>query len=259
MESPYPHGHCPTVYGPVQSRRHGRSLGVNLGSADQKICTWGCVYCQCGMGQRRDFVDGKDTRPRAEVVLSLVQEFLAKDPSLESITLAGNSEPTTHPDFPVIVDELLRIREQSGSSWTVNCLSNGSQLDRTDVVRACNLLDEAWIKLDCAQDGQFQRLNRPLARVGTVANHVERIQRLQRPRLQTLVWSCPSRPTLSNWTTENQDALVRAYLAIKPALIHLTTIARAPALPELHPIPEAELNAFASVVRASHLQIEVFA
>jgi wyosine [tRNA(Phe)-imidazoG37] synthetase (radical SAM superfamily) len=86
---------CPTIYGPVTSRRHGRSLGINLGNPIYKICTWGCVYCQCGVGERRAFSAG-DGLPSVDEVLTDLTEALirlqADGQKLDSVTFAGNTE-----------------------------------------------------------------------------------------------------------------------------------------------------------------------
>lgn len=250
--------YCPTVYGPVKSRRHGRSLGINLGVPNRKVCTWGCVYCQCGMGERGEIADAK--RPALFEISSEVREYLQESSEpMDSITVAGNSEPGTHPDFLPIVKELLAIRESLGGQWTINCLSNGSELDRTDVVRACRELDEAWIKMDCALDDLFQRLNRPMSRVGKVADHIARITKLgDKIRIQTLLWDCQTDPSLTNATPENLAALLEAYCKIRPRQIHLTTVSRTPALPMLTPVAPAVLESFAKQVQERGLAIEVF-
>lgn len=248
---------CPTVYGPVASRRHGRSLGINLGRSDRKICTWGCLYCQCGIGRTREFEEN-DARPSEDAVLAQVRESLFSGDPIDSITFAGNSEPTTHPRFGAIVRGLLGLRRMMGGHWILNCLSNGSELENPGVLDACDLLDEIWIKLDCAQEALFQRLNRPLARTGTLEDHLSRIHRLARPCLQTLVWKSPEDSALANWTEPNREALLQAYARVRPHRIHLTTLARTPASLRLKPVPAEELTAFADRIRSQGLPVESF-
>lgn len=251
------HGYCPTIYGPVESRRHGRSLGINLGSVDQKMCTWGCLYCQCGMGQRREF-GSTDVRPSASEVLSLLEAALQSLPQLDSITFAGNTEPTTHPEFDTIVEHVLKLRDQYHPQCIVNALSNGSELESQTIVDACNKLDETWLKIDCALDELFLKLNRPLEKVGSTARHLERVKKLKNIYVQTILWQCDERPELGNLTPENLQALLGAYKEIKPKKIHVTTIARKPAVEKLSPISEIVLADFVKTLQDNGFSAEYF-
>lgn len=249
---------CPIIYGPVQSRRHGKSLGINLGVSDKKICTWGCLYCQCGLGARRDIEVNDREEVSAIEILARICEATKKYADLDSITFAGNSEPSAHPEFLELVKDVLKLRSKLKASWTINCLSNGSELDREKVVQACNLLDETWVKLDCATDTLFLRLNRPIARIGGVDDHVNRFKKLSTLYIQTLVWSSPERPILSNWIPENQTALLRLYADLRPKKIHLTTLSRAPAISYLKSVPKSELLAFSTQIEKLGLAVEIF-
>lgn len=259
-------GACPTVYGPVSSRRQGRSLGVNLGLPERKVCTWGCVYCQCGMGERGEIAP--ERRPSAKEVIQSVGEALresalSKDLRIDSITFAGNSEPAAHPDFLVIVHSLVRLRKEMDASWVINCLSNGSEMGRPDVMSAYELLDEVWIKLDCAENDLFTRLNRPVQKVGTIAQHLQRMSSLKGLlRIQTLFWDSPQESGkengLSNSGESHREALLEAYRKLSPRKIHLTTIARQPAVSSLRPVSEVFLRRFGNRVAAEGFEVECF-
>lgn len=246
---------CAIIYGPIQSRRHGRSLGINLGNPLKKICTWSCVYCQCGVGERRDVAQG-DELPTKEEVLAEFSSALRIAGEIDSVTFAGNSEPTAHPDFFEIVRGIRKIKYAARGSWVLNCLSNGSQLDDEKVVRGCDLLDEAWIKLDCGTDLLFKKFNHPVARVEGVRRHADRIRRLKNARIQSLFWHSP---IASNWTEENRSALRGLYGEIQPKEIHLTTVSRAPAWPGAEPVPLSELDEFAVELRRAGLSVGAFA
>jgi wyosine [tRNA(Phe)-imidazoG37] synthetase (radical SAM superfamily) len=248
---------CPTVYGPVFSRRHGKSLGINLGKPLEKVCTWGCLYCQCGVGERRRFTPS-DQLPSNEEVLKALRAKLDECGSIDSLTFAGNSEPGAHPQFLAIVQEVRGLREERAKKWILNCLSNGSELDRDEVVQACDLLDEAWIKLDCATDDLSRRLNRPIAQAGTVLDQVTRIKRLQVPRIQTLVWSCSKDPRLQNWNEENLNSLMDVYNVIRPFEIHVATVSRKPAWVGIEPVPVEELKTFVKRLQNAGLNAKAF-
>jgi wyosine [tRNA(Phe)-imidazoG37] synthetase (radical SAM superfamily) len=151
-----------------------------------------------------------------------------------------------------------KIRKARNESWILNCLSNGSEIDRPETIEAYQHLDEAWIKLDCATEELFQSLNRPITSVGTIQDHLERLKKIPSLCLQTLVWKCSRNPSAANWTPANRKALISAYRKLAPKAIHLTTISREPAAIALEPVNVEELADFAREVRKLGLQIDVF-
>lgn len=250
-------GSCPTVYGPLPSRRHGLSLGINLGSPLKKVCTWGCVYCQCGMGERR-VPNETDGVPALGDILQELRNRLGSLSGLDSVTFAGNSEPTEYPEFKELVIEIQKIRLEMKAKWKLICLSNGSGLRFSRAVEACDSLDQCWIKLDCATDDLFRRLNRPLDSAGGVQEQIQRIQKLGRPRLQSLLWVHDSVPNLGNFTESNLNALISAYRRIRPVEVHLTTVSRDTAVQGLRGASEKDLEAFARDVKAAGISVRIF-
>jgi len=200
----------------------------------------------------------KMNTPSLKDVEDGVLAALAKHPHLDSITFAGNSEPTAHPQFAEMVGLLLDIRSRTQGQWILNALSNGSELQNPAVVEACDRLDEIWVKLDCADDDLFQRLNRPIASVGRVEDHIKRIGLLKAPRIQSLFWLAPSRPEMSNWTEGNRKAFVRAIETIQPKQVFVTTVSRLPAAPMLQPVALPELEELVVALAASGLDVQVF-
>jgi wyosine [tRNA(Phe)-imidazoG37] synthetase (radical SAM superfamily) len=246
---------CPTIYGPNKSRRMGLSLGVNLGDAELKSCSWSCVYCQCGYGIRGEYAG----RVMVDDIVEMLKKALVMHPNLDSVTFAGNSEPTAYPHFLGLVRKIIELRKKVSGRWVFNVLSNGSELDNDEVREACELLDEAWIKVDCSDDELQARLNRPLARIGSVEKHVERIAKLRTIRLQTLLWrDTQTDRDLGNLTEKNLNGLLDIYCKLRPVMIHLTTVARDTATQGLAPARVSELEVFAKRVRAEGLAIEVF-
>lgn len=245
------------LYGPVQSRRHGRSLGVNLGTFE-KICTWSCLYCQYGFGRTIRPMENL-LHSSAEVIFEQIKGFLSHSPELESITLAGNSEPGMYPEILALMKMLKRYQVSSQATWKLQILSNGSELHREDVVHAFNLADETWLKLDCGREEAFHRLNRPAPfRQGLVA-HLERLSKVTPLYIQTMLWECPRNPSLSNRHPEDLDALIHCYQMLGPQKIHLYTIDRDPALSHLSKAPLEALNQFAARIRNHQIACEVFA
>ena len=151
------------IFGPVRSRRLGVSLGINLMPPDGKICTFDCIYCECGRNsERRPSL----RRPsREEVCSSLkikLEEMKNKKEVLDVITFAGNGEPTAHPDFEEIVDDTIRLRDFYYPQAGVSVLSNGTRLLESSVFNALLKVDNNIQKLDTVNLSFIETLNRPV-------------------------------------------------------------------------------------------------
>lgn len=231
-----PHTYIPDIiYGPVQSRRHGKSLGINVGLPNQKICTWSCLYCQCGFGERREF-NISDHLYSSNEIVSALEKNLSEHQDINVVTLAGNSEPGAHPEIKKIIHGILELRIKFNQKWKLIILSNGSELYKPDVKEAFSLANEAWIKLDVSKEDLFQKLNRPLAKIGSLENHLNAVASLKPIRIQTLLWNNFKRPELANFNQTNLQGLYEIFKKILPTSIQIITISRDPALEELTPI-----------------------
>lgn len=146
------------IYGPIHSRRLGTSLGVELMPLDHKLCTFNCVYCECGWNTP---VSHPKLPTRAEVRAAL-QARLREGIQLDVITFSGNGEPTLHPDFLGIIEDTCTLRDQYCPNAKVSVLSNSTQLGRPDVVRALKLCDNRILKLDAATDTMMHRIDLPV-------------------------------------------------------------------------------------------------
>ena len=96
------------VYGPIRSRRLGVSLGINLMPTTAKLCTFDCVYCECGWNQA---VSHPTLPTREEVREALARQLTSMNDSLDVITFSGNGEPTLHPDFLGIIQDTCALRD----------------------------------------------------------------------------------------------------------------------------------------------------
>lgn len=151
------------IYGPVKSRRLGISLGINLMPAQGKICTFDCIYCECGYN-----ADGHTTakRPtRDEVKQDLEQQLkeMADTGQLpDVITFAGNGEPTAHPHFAAIIHDTIALRNQYCPKAKIAVLSNATQLDRPEVVEALKAVDDNILKLDTVNLDFIRLVDQPV-------------------------------------------------------------------------------------------------
>ena len=137
------------VFGPVHSRRLGVSLGMNLLPVDGKVCSFDCIYCECGYNVDHRAHKGLPTR---EEVYEALEKRLAamheKGERLDVITFAGNGEPTLHPQFAAIIDDTMALRNIYYPDAKVSVLSNATRIDRPDVFDALNKVDNNILKLD---------------------------------------------------------------------------------------------------------------
>lgn len=150
------------IFGPVHSRRLGVSLGINLLPEDGKVCTFDCIYCECGFNK-----DHRPTKPlptREEVRAALearLQEMQKNGPTPDVLTFAGNGEPTAHPHFPEIIEDTLALRDKYFPGAKVSVLSNSTFIHRPAVFEALNKIDNNILKLDTVDEAYIHELDRP--------------------------------------------------------------------------------------------------
>ena len=150
------------IFGPVHSRRLGVSLGINLMPGDGKVCSFDCIYCECGFN--KDFKPHMERPSREEVRQALeakLKDMQANGPAPDVLTFAGNGEPTLHPDFPGIIDDTLALRDRYFPDAKVSVLSNSTMIHKPAVFEALNKIDNNILKLDTVDKAYIQALDQP--------------------------------------------------------------------------------------------------
>ena len=151
------------IYGPVHSRRMGISLGINLMPHDGKVCTFDCVYCECGFNKDRIAHSKRPTRQEVQRALELRLEQMHMEGEVPDVlTFAGNGEPTTHPDFLGIIEDTIALRNRFCPKAKVSVLSNASFAARPNIRKALMLVDNNILKLDTINLEYIQLVDRPL-------------------------------------------------------------------------------------------------
>jgi wyosine [tRNA(Phe)-imidazoG37] synthetase (radical SAM superfamily) len=244
------------VYGPVKSRRLGVSLGVNLLPDRKKVCTFNCCYCQYGWTPSdplgTSVLDENWATPDA--VADAVDQALARTSGIDRITLAGNGEPTLHPDFGDIVERLRLVRNRRARYARLAILSNASTLADTAVAAALLRLDERYMKLDAGDDGMLRKMNGSGIGVEAI---VEGLRRVPDVTLQAMFTRDPS-GKIDNTTDEAIGSWLTAVERVRPAAVHIYTIDREPAWCALEPVPRRELQAIAGKVARAGIRAVVF-
>jgi wyosine [tRNA(Phe)-imidazoG37] synthetase (radical SAM superfamily) len=151
------------IYGPINSRRLGSSLGINLLPTSYKACPFNCAYCQYGFTSAKGHITDSDgwDMPDTDGVIAALEDALEEYPSVAYITFSGNGEPTLHPDFSRIVDEVKKIRDRMAPEAEVAILSNSSLIFKDKVREALARLDVRIMKLDTGDEQTFRNFSRP--------------------------------------------------------------------------------------------------
>lgn len=150
------------IYGPVHSRRLGLSLGINLMPDDGKVCTFDCIYCECGYNKDRL---PRHHRPTRAEVASALEKQLTKmhleGSHPDVLTFAGNGEPTGHPEFAGIIDDTVRLRDALCPQAKISVLSNSTFISKPAVRAALMKVDNNILKLDTVNAGYIRCVDRP--------------------------------------------------------------------------------------------------
>ena len=153
------------IFGPVHSRRLGVSLGVNLMPADGKLCSFDCVYCECGFNKPSHSGSKRPSREQVKTDLEKqLQKMLEEGRLPDVITFAGNGEPTLHPDFAGIIDDTIALRDRYCPQAKVSVLSNATMAFKPDVRDALLKVDNNILKLDTVDPDFIQLVDRPVGK-----------------------------------------------------------------------------------------------
>lgn len=208
------------LFGPVNSRRFGRSLGIDL--LPSKICTMNCVYCECG--ETKICTDEvKEYVPTNEVIRELT-EYLAKKPLIDAITFAGSGEPTLHSGIGTIINFL----KENFPHYRVVVLTNGSLFWRDDVRKNVLSADVIVPSLDAVTEEVFQEINRPCGKISS-ERIIEGLVELRDEFNKLIFLEVFIVPTIND-NFEEIDRIRQAALRIKPDCIQLNTLHRPPAV-----------------------------
>lgn len=245
------------AYGPIHSRRLGTSLGVELMPLDHKLCTFNCVYCECGWNTPVSH----PKLPTREEVKAALEAKLKEKYALDVITFSGNGEPTLHPDFLGIIEDTCALRDQYCPKAKVSVLSNSTQLGRPDVVKALRLCDNRILKLDAGTDTMMRRIDLPVNEQLTVQTIIDWLQAFEGDfTLQT----CFLRGThngeiIDNTTPEELKAWYQAVDILHPKQIMIYVIDRKTPEENLEKISREEMEIIATPLIAKGYDVIISA
>jgi len=253
------------IYGPIHSRRLGVSLGVELMPLTHKLCTFNCVYCECGWNTP---VSHPVLPTRAEVKAALESSLsqMANGKSengqhLDVITFSGNGEPTLHPDFLGIIEDTCALRDKYCPAAKVSVLSNSTQLGRPEVVQALRMCDNRILKLDAATDEMMRRIDLPVNERLDVATIMAWLAQFDGDfTLQTcFLRGEHDGKTIDNTTPDELAAWYKAVETLRPKQIMIYVIDRKTPEEHLEKIPRAEMEAIAAPLIAKGFDVLISA
>jgi wyosine [tRNA(Phe)-imidazoG37] synthetase (radical SAM superfamily) len=236
------------------------SLGINLMPNDGKICSFDCLYCEAGFNAQGPGKDGVPSRDTVKKQLKRkFEEMKAAGQTLDVITFSGNGEPTLHPEFKKVVEDVMRLRTQYFPEAKVSVLSNSTMAGKPDVFAALQKVDNNILKLDSALPHTFRIINRPVSPnclpEGVIAD-------LKRFNGQCIVQTIMIRGEFNgqrfdNTTDAELDALLDAYRQIQPREVMLYSIDRKTPAENLEKVSKEELERIANRFRKEGIKVQV--
>lgn len=249
------------IFGPIKSRRLGVSLGINLLPTDGKVCSFDCIYCECGYNAQGK---GSGLNKRSDVKAALenkLQEMKEEGEAPDVLTFAGNGEPTLHPEFEEIINDTIELRDRYFPNAKVSVLSNATRISKDSVFRALNKVDNNILKLDSAFIETIRLINAPNIPSFKAEQLIENLQKFNGNLIiQTMfLRGSHNEQTVDNTTPREIDAWLNALQKIRPQKVMIYTIDRQTPEKALEKIPAEQMNAIAERARALGFEVSVSA
>ncbi len=240
------------IFGPVKSRRLGVSLGINLLPTNVKVCSFDCIYCECGWTPKK--YEEKAILPKRIEVHEKLEKTLAKmaaeNQPPDVITFAGNGEPTLHPEFAEIIDDTIKLRNKLTPKARIAVLSNATMLHKKPVFNALLKIKDNIQKLDSAFEDTIRLMDCPTGNfnLDKVINQLKSFN--GKVIIQTMFVRGSFKGSIIDNTTEKEvSAWIELLKTINPLQVMIYTIARDTPINTLEKIPLEELNSIANRVK----------
>jgi wyosine [tRNA(Phe)-imidazoG37] synthetase (radical SAM superfamily) len=221
------------IYGPVNSRRLGSSLGINVLSAEKKICGFNCVYCQYSWTKIKpgDLTDRCNFIETEDILNSVEKAMFALSPSPNYITLSGNGEATLHPEIDDIVEGITKLRNDFSPKSKTAILSNSMGVVNPEIRKSLYKLDVRIMKLDCADEQMFKIYNRPIVDT-KLDSIIKGLSLLTNVTIQTLFTSGEH----GNSNENHVEKWIEKLQIIKPIDIQIYTLDRGYPSDNIYPV-----------------------
>ena len=247
------------IFGPVHSRRLGVSLGINLLPADGKVCTFDCIYCECGFNKDHRPKQALPTREEVRTALETrLQDMQQNGPTPDVLTFAGNGEPTAHPHFPEIIEDTLALRDQYFPKAKGSVLSNATFIHRPAVFEALSKIDNNILKLDTVDEAYIREVDRPTGKY-SVASIIDGMKAFKgNCIIQTMFMKGGYEgKDVDNTSDKYVLPWLEAVKEIAPRQVMIYTIDRETPDQDLQKATHEELDRIAELVREAGIPVSV--
>lgn len=247
------------IFGPVHSRRLGISLGINLLPEGGKLCSFDCVYCECGLNSERRTHNPLPSADKVEECLKRKLEELRQEGITPDVfTFAGNGEPTLNPHFPEAVDRVIKIRDAYCPQAKISILSNATQIQRPEIREALIKFDNNIQKLDTVSRAYIYKVDRPQGHYDVE----EQIMHLASFDGHVIIQTMFMDGTLDgesvcNTTPEYVEPYIEALKRIRPCKVMIYTIDRETPVKGLLKAKPEVLDAIAEQIRKAGFECSV--
>lgn len=248
------------VFGPIKSRRLGKSLGINLMPEIGKICSFDCIYCECGWNPEDKRNSGIPQKEIFEQTLEKrLQELKGTADEPDSITFSGNGEPTLHPDFVEIINITIKLRDLYIPNAKISVLTNGTMLHKKEIFDAISKVDNNIIKIDGGTYETIKSINKP-----NVNFDLEKyINILQEFNGDLIIQTCFLRGEhngvkIDNTTEDEINLWIEHIKKINPRKTMIYAIDRETPEKNLEKISQRELEKIADKLRQFGFEVECF-
>lgn len=248
------------IFGPVQSRRLGVSLGINLLPLNSKLCNFNCLYCECGLSNNFDTEKGNlfSALQISTELEKTLRSFHDNGKPIDTITFAGNGEPTLHPEFSNIIDDTLRLRDKWFPQAKIAVLSNASLIGRQSVQKALMKVDFNILKLDSAFEETIKIVNCPTGNFSIQKLVADLKLFTENLTIQTLfLRGNYNGYNFDNSSKQEVDALLALYKELQPKLVMIYTFARETPVNSLEKIGQARLEEIAAQIKNLGLPVQI--
>jgi len=248
------------IFGPIHSRRLGVSLGINLLPPDGKLCSFDCIYCECGYNA--DFKAKQPLPTREEVKNALesrLKDMQENGPKPDVFTFAGNGEPTLHPHFPEIINDTIELRNKYFPDAKVSVLSNSTLIFKENVRNALMLVDNNILKLDTIDMDYIKEVDRPMGKydVNRIIDNMKKFDGHIIIQAMFMKGLSPNGVNVDNTSDQYVLPWLEVVKNINPEQVMIYTIDRETPDQRLLKATPEELDRIASLIKKEGLSVSV--
>ncbi len=232
------------IFGPVTSRRFGKSLGIDL-SPSKKQCNFDCLYCELEGSKP---VNSMDDAVDVELVIAELKKALVRYKDIDVITITANGEPTLYPCLDRLVDEINLIKQ----SHKLLILSNSANITKKNIRQTLSKIDIVKLSLDCISPECFRKIDRPLKSID-INDIVNALKEFRKTYKGSLIIEILVVKGINDKSVEFEK-LNKILQEIKPDRIDVGTIDRPPAY-RVEGVSMGRLKELSAILEGLHVSI----